>query len=69
MANMSYCRFENTLKDLRDCQSALNEIEGDLSKLSDSERKFAERLIGVCDDISSDYGTGGYTSDEDFELQ
>ena len=41
MANMSYCRFENTFKDLRDCYKALGENE--LSELSDSERKFAER--------------------------
>jgi len=36
MGNMSYCRFENTANDLRDCVYALNESEenhkqGDLS--------------------------------------
>ena len=27
MANMSYCRFENTARDLADCVQALNTIE------------------------------------------
>lgn len=27
MANMSYCRFENTLNDMRDCIHAMNEAD------------------------------------------
>lgn len=27
MANMSYCRWENTASDLRDCVDALSEVE------------------------------------------
>ena len=27
MANMSYCRFENTLKDLRDCYKDMSETD------------------------------------------
>ena len=27
MANMSYCRFENTIKDLQDCVYAMEEAE------------------------------------------
>ena len=27
MANMSYCRFENTIKDLQDCVYAMEESE------------------------------------------
>ncbi len=27
MANMSYCRFQNTLSDLRDCMYALDQLE------------------------------------------
>ena len=27
MANMSYCRFENTVSDLADCADAFNEME------------------------------------------
>jgi len=40
MANMSYCRFENTLNDFRDCLSALRE-EG--LECVDSIREFEAR--------------------------
>lgn len=46
MANMSYCRFENTLNDLRDCLEHINdEIE--------SEREYKARvdLIETCKEI------------------
>ncbi len=40
MSNMSYCRFENTLRDLRDCISAVREaLEDDTT-----QRKFLEEL-------------------------
>jgi len=33
MANMSYCRFENTVRDMRDCINAIEDKETDeLSK-------------------------------------
>ncbi len=47
MSNMAYCRFQNTLADLRDCEDALDEM-WDLSELSEEERKAAKRLIQVC---------------------
>lgn len=56
MSNMSYCRFENTLSDLSDCADALDDIGGDLSNLSDTERKAAERLIDMCKQIADSYG-------------
>ena len=39
MANMSYCRFENTLSDLADCVNALERvvIDGDYIKVSKAE--------------------------------
>jgi hypothetical protein len=40
MANMSYCRFENTLADLRDCLEALRE---DGLGCVDSVREFEAR--------------------------
>lgn len=46
MANMSYCRFENTLADLRDCLAALKE-EGVEGIESQSERYAAEDLMKV----------------------
>lgn len=56
MINMSYCRFENTLLDLRDCQEALIAIDGDLGQLSDTEKRAAHHLIEVCRDIVNDFG-------------
>jgi hypothetical protein len=53
MGNMSYCRFENTYRDLQDCYDALSET--DLDDLSDTERKYAKRLIKLCDDIASEF--------------
>lgn len=56
MANMSYCRFENTVNDMRDCEAALNEISGNIEQLeSESERKYAKKFIAFCKRIASDY--------------
>ena len=51
MANMSYCRFENTLMDLRDCYENLDDEE-----LSKSEEICKQELIKLCKDIYQDYG-------------
>jgi len=50
MGNMSYCRFSNTLGDLRDCQDAIED------ELSDAETTAREKLIKLCVDIALDYG-------------
>ncbi len=47
MSNMSYCRFQNTLRDLQDCLDALCDIEGNLSELSKEEARAADSLILV----------------------
>jgi len=52
MSNMSYCRFENTLNDLRDCQDAL----ANGNELSESEEKCKNKLIALCKDIVDDFG-------------
>jgi hypothetical protein len=59
MANMSYCRFENTLEDLRDCRDALSELNSVSDIESDSERKAAQRLIKMCKRIADDWGDEG----------
>lgn len=46
MANMSYCRFENTYSDLADCVGALE--CGD--KLSDREKRFAKYMRDLCEE-------------------
>lgn len=56
MANMSYCMFQNTLQDLRHCSERLDEIGGDISELSDDEKRAAKRLIKICRDIAENYG-------------
>ena len=49
MANMGYVRFENTLRDLRDCY--IN-MEDDVSEREFSMRK---QLIGLCKSIVDGY--------------
>ena len=46
MSNMSYCRFQNTLSDLKDCMEHI-EDEG----LSEEEEEARERLKELCADI------------------
>jgi hypothetical protein len=53
MSNMSYCRFQNTLKDLRDCAEALEEIGDNLAELSKDEARAATALIAICQEIGS----------------
>ena len=58
MPNMSYCRFENTYRDLMDCYHNINE---DLSK---SEHKYREGLIKLCQDILDEYDPNFFTEEE-----
>lgn len=57
MANMSYCRFHNTLTDLYDCQNALEDfIQNDENTISSKEeRMYAKKLIAVCKEIADNY--------------
>jgi hypothetical protein len=48
---MGYCRFENTYKDLCDCE----EYFGD-DDLSISEKNYRDKLIALCKDITENYG-------------
>lgn len=45
MANMSYVRFENTLRDLRDCEKSLHD------KLSEGEAEARQDLVLRCRSI------------------
>ena len=49
MANMSYCRFENTARDLRDCLQAIE--NGELDDLSSYEKDGLESLLEYCEAI------------------
>lgn len=58
MANMSYCRFENTAKDLDDCARHLFDI------LSESEAKAREEIIRLCIEILKDSNLTGVIESE-----
>ncbi len=51
MANMSYCRFENTLADLRDCYDNMDDPD-----LSEKEKVALARMLKLCHEIDEDYG-------------
>jgi hypothetical protein len=48
--NMSYCAFQNTLEDLRQCQEILE--EGD--ELSEDELRAARKLVEICRSIANE---------------
>lgn len=53
--NMSYCRFENTLTALRECDDALAESCDPFSELSDEEKRAAKKLFKLCREIAENY--------------
>ena len=59
MANMSYCRFENTLTDLHDC---LNHIDDELE--SETEKKARKKLVKLCQRIIDGYDAENCGDDE-----
>ena len=56
---MSYCRFENTYKDLLDCLNAMN------NELSEREAGYRERLVDVCKEIIDEYELNKMSEEED----
>jgi hypothetical protein len=46
MGNMSYCRFRNTLNDLRECQEHIRDND-----LSEEEEEARKDLIKLCEKI------------------
>lgn len=53
MGNMSYCRFENTFRDLMDCYRALQ--DRDFDSLSENEQDYRNRLVELCKDIADEF--------------
>ncbi len=50
MSNMSYCRFENTARNLRDCLDAIQ--DGEINDLgSQYEVDALEQLLDLCRDV------------------
>jgi len=54
---MSYCRYRNTLDDLRDCYNAMNHENED--ELSGEEKLAKAKLITLCVKISTELGDDG----------
>lgn len=55
MANMSYCMFENTYNDLKDCVEAMEEAMNDGVSLKEFTREMSEdellafqRMVSLC---------------------
>ena len=60
MINMSYCRFENTLRALQECAEVMSrsteyEWIAELG-LSESEAAAARKLMELCDELAKNYG-------------
>ena len=49
MANMSYCRFENTARDLRDCVQAIE--NGETNDLHRDEKDGLQQILSDCETI------------------
>jgi hypothetical protein len=59
MANMSYCRFENTYRDLLDCLDAMND------RVDDREKGYRDRLVGICREIIDEYELNKISEEDD----
>ena len=55
MGNMSYCRFQNTVSDLRDCYNHMYDSD-ETEDLSKDEQEARKDLIKLCCDIAEQYG-------------
>ena len=49
MSNMSYCRFQNTLYDLQDCDNAIEMGESRGEDISSSELSALMEMRDLCD--------------------
>lgn len=50
MGNMDYCRFQNTIQDLKDCYYHFDD------DLDPKEKKARDKMVRLCNQIVSDYG-------------
>ena len=67
MANMSYCRFRNTLRDLRDCYEAMEQLtfehgsldgESIVDDLSDDELQAMQSILEVAENMIREFTEG-----------
>lgn len=56
---MSYCQFENTYHDLKDCLDSL-EAAGSAGEVilnaNEYEKPYVKKLIALCKDIAENFG-------------
>jgi hypothetical protein len=52
MANMSYCRMENTARDLQDCVNAIEEGEYTPGEMSASEMRGLREIVELAEVIT-----------------
>jgi len=52
MSNMSYCRFENTARDLRDCVDAIR--NGETDELNKYELEGLQEILDLANTIVND---------------
>lgn len=60
MANMSYCRFENTIKDIKDCIESLEDGNWDLDEMmkeasSKQEAQAMRRFVMLCKTVADGF--------------
>ena len=53
MGNMSYCRFENTYRDLKDCLNDMNST--DFYELSETEQNYRNKIVEMCKQIAEQF--------------
>ena len=53
MGNMSYCRFENTARDLQDCVNAID--RGETDELNEYELEGLEEILFLAQEIVDDH--------------
>ena len=61
MANMSYCRFQNTLQDLRDCYYNMSD------SLTGEEFHAREALIELCKSIGEEFHDVDFREEQEEE--
>ena len=53
MTNMAYCRFENTVADMRDCIKAMDDF--DETEASEYEIRAYKKFIELCHYVAENY--------------
>jgi hypothetical protein len=59
MANMGYCRFENTYRDMMDCYYNIN------NNLSEREHKYREKILELCEQMISEFDENNLVDEEE----